>query len=187
MIFALQDALDKIAEIINVCLGPLGSSGFTFESIRDFLIQMASTLIIFLVVRFFLWKPITNLIEKKQDAIDKALQDAEEAKKRAFSLEEKLNLEYEESKKEVKRLIEEAIKEGNMQKDEIVQNAKDEAKRRLEASKEEIAQEVNNMRDKIREEIINIAFLAANKIVAKEINPEKYMDIVDDIIKEGAK
>lgn len=187
MIFALQDALDKIAEIINVCLGPLGSEGFTFDSVRDFLIQMGSTLIIFLVVKFFLWKPVTELIEKKRAAIDQALTDANEARTRAISLEQKLNLEYEESKQEINRLLSAAVLEGNTQKEEIIKSAQEEARRRLKASQEEIAQEVLKMKDQIRQEIVDIAFMAAEKIVAKEINPEKYIELVDEIIKSGVK
>ena len=39
------------------------------------------------------------------------------------------------------------------------------------------------MEKEIREEIVNIAFQAAEKIVQKEINQDKYLDIVDDILK----
>ena len=38
----------------------------------------------------------------------------------------------------------------------------------------------------IKKEIVDIAFAAAEKIVAKEINQDKYLDIVDDILKEAA-
>ena len=34
----------------------------------------------------------------------------------------------------------------------------------------------------LRNQIIDVAFLAASKIVEKEINPDKYLDIVDDIL-----
>ena len=99
MFLALQDALDRIAEIVNVCLGPLGSNGFTWDSIRDFLIQLASTLILFIVIKVFLWKRVTDLLEKKRQAIDSELEEAALAKKRAIDLELKLQDEYNESKK----------------------------------------------------------------------------------------
>ncbi len=186
MFYALQDALDKIAEIVNICLGPLGNAGFTWESIRDFLIQLCSTLIIFLVVKFFFWKPITNIIEAKGNAIDHDLEEAREVKERAYKLEAKLNEEYESSKAEVKRLVSEAINEGNLKKEEIINEAKLEAERRLANSKLEIDEEVKSMQKQIKEQIVDIAFQAASKIVAKEINPDKYLDLVDDILKEGA-
>lgn len=39
------------------------------------------------------------------------------------------------------------------------------------------------MEKEIRKEIVDIAFAAAEKIVAKEIDHDKYLDIVDDILK----
>ena len=42
------------------------------------------------------------------------------------------------------------------------------------------------MQKQIRSEIVDIAFAAAEKIVAKEIDQDKYMDVDDEILK-GAK
>ena len=39
------------------------------------------------------------------------------------------------------------------------------------------------MSDQIKKEIVDIAFQAAEKIVAKEIDQSKYLDVVDDILK----
>lgn len=182
MFLALQDALDRIAEIVNVCLGPLGSNGFTWDSIRDFLIQLASTLILFIVIKVFLWKRVTDLLEKKRQAIDSELEEAALAKKRAIDLEFKLQEEYNESKKEVDRLVSEALKEGNLQKEEIIKQAKEEANLRLKNAEIEINEQVKSKEKELRNQIIDVAFLAASKIVEKEINPDKYLDIVDDIL-----
>ncbi|UKI49094.1 MAG: hypothetical protein L6U99_09930 [Clostridium sp.] len=33
---SLNETLENIADIVNKCLGPLGSDGFSFNTIRDF-------------------------------------------------------------------------------------------------------------------------------------------------------
>ena len=40
-----------------------------------------------------------------------------------------------------------------------------------------------NQWNDIRKEIVDVAFAAAEKIVSKEINQDKYLDLVDDILK----
>ena len=49
---------------------------------------------------------------------------------------------------------------------------------------EELEQEKSKMANEIKQEIVEIAFAAAEKIVAKEIDQNKYLDIVDEILKE---
>ena len=87
------------------------------------------------------------------------------------------------TRKQIKEMIDTAEREANIRKETIINAAKDEAKRRLENVEQELIEEKKSMEKEIREEIVNIAFQAAEKIVQKEINQDKYLDIVDDILK----
>ena len=80
-------------------------------------------------------------------------------------------------------MLDNAEKEANIKRDEIINQAKDEARRRMDNLDAELEQEKKNMSDQIRKEIVDIAFAAAEKIVAKEIDHSKYLDVVDDILK----
>lgn len=181
----ITNSLDSIAEFVNKCLGPLGADGFTGDSIRDLLIQLFATLVLFLVVKKFFWEKITNLLEKRREVIDSELTKAQEANNVAFELQEKLNTEYEKSKLEIQTLIANAVKEGNVLKDEIVSDAKKEAELRLANATKDIEYEIKKQQNNIREEIVSIAFAAAEKIVAKEVDQKKHMKVVTDLIESG--
>jgi len=149
----------------------------------DFGIQICATILLFLAVRFFLWKPITNILETRRAAIDKDLKDAEDAKQNAVEIEENLRKELVDARAKVKEMLDNAEKEANIKRDEIINQAKDEARRRMDNLDAELEQEKKNMSEQIRKEIVDIAFAAAEKIVAKEIDQSKYLDVVDDILK----
>lgn len=185
-IYSLEDALNKIAEIVNQCLGPLGSEGFTFDNIRDFLIQLASTIILFLIVRFFLWKPLTNYLEKRQAAIDAELVDAKNQKEEATLLANKTKEEYQNARLEIAKLLDEAKNEANLEKEAILKEAQIEAENRLKQAHQEIEKEVSDVKDKIKKEIVDVAFMAASKIIEKEINTTEYLELVENIIKEAS-
>ena len=89
-----------------------------------------------------------------------------------------------EAKAKIKALLETAEREGNEKREEIIEDAKAEAKRRKEALINELEYEKSKMSNQIKQEIVEIAFAAAEKIVAKEINRDKYLDIVEEILKE---
>lgn len=181
----MDEVLKDISEFVSGCLGPLGGNGSWPTWIRDFLIQIIATLILFLIIRFFLWKPITKLLEERKKATDEALTKANEAKENALALENSLQEKYAASKKEIERLLAEAEATGNKRREEIIKEAEAEAIRRLKLNEEELELEVKKKEKDIKDEIIAIAFMAAEKIVDKEIDRSKYLDTVTKIIDSG--
>ena len=190
MILGISEAIDDIVSTVTEALGPLAN--LTTATASDWLgylaevgIQLVSTIILFLAVRFFLWKPITKILEERRDAIDKELAEAQEAKNNSIQIEQELMAEREKAKAEVKALISRAEHDANVQREAIINDAKAEAKRRLDNLENELIQEKANMEADIKKEIVDIAFEAAEKIVAKEIDREKYMDFINDFLEEA--
>ena len=190
MILGVNEAIDDIVKTVTEALGPLAN--LTTATASDWLnylgevgIQLVSTIILFLAVRFFLWKPITRILEERRDAIDKELKEAEEAKANSIQIEQDLLAEKERAKAEIKALISKAEHDANVQREAIINDAKEEAKRRLDNLEHELIQEKANMEADIKKEIVDIAFQAAEKIVAKEIDKEKYMDFISDFLEEA--
>ena len=190
MILSVAEAIDEIVNTVTDALGPLAN--LTTATAADWLgylgevgIQLVSTIILFLAVRFFLWKPITKILEDRRDAIDKELKEAQEAKENSIQIEQELLVEREKAKAEIKALISKAEHDANVQREAIINDAKAEAKRRLDNLENELIQEKANMEADIKKEIVDIAFEAAEKIVAKEIDREKYLDFINDFLEEA--
>ena len=111
--------------------------------------------------------------------------EAQQAKERAEQLEAELKVKYDAAKIEIQKLLKEAEAQGNLRKEEIINEAKLEATRRLTMAKEEIEREIAMQEDDIRNQIISIAFLAAEKIVGNQIDQEQYLEAVTKIIESG--
>ena len=184
----IAEALEKIRTTIQETLGPLyQTTNLTVDRMTqygiDFGIQIGATIILFIVVAIFFWKPITKILEQRREVIDKDLEDAQKAKDNAIEIEAELNKQLKEAKEKVKDMLAKAEKEANLKRDEIINQAREEAKRRLDNLEIELEQERSSMEKEIRQEIVEIAFAAAEKIVSKEINQDKYLDVVDEILK----
>ena len=184
----IAEALDKIRATIQETLGPLfNTTNLTVDRLTqygiDFGIQIGATILLFIIVAIFFWKPITKILEKRREVIDKELTDAEQAKQNAIEIEAELNQQLSAAKEQVKEMLDRAEKEANIRRNEIINQAREEARRRMENLQIELEQERNSMEKEIRQEIVSVAFAAAEKIVSKEINQDKYMDVVDQILK----
>ena len=68
---------------------------------------------------------------------------------------------------------------------DVMNQAKAEAKYRVNAAQIEINQEIKNKQHEIQEMIVNTAFEAASKILEHEVDKDKYLKVVNEII-EGA-
>ena len=181
----MEEILKDVSDFVNECLGPLSGSGNLSTWMRDFLIQLCATILLFIVVRIFLWKPITNLLEARRSAMDSELESAKEHRNNAIMLEEELKRKHEEAKLEIQKLLNDAINEGNLAKEEIIKEAKLEAKRRIDLANQEIEAEIIQKQNDIKNQIVTIAFMAAEKIVGKEIKQEEYLQTVTKIIDSG--
>ncbi|MGL4949099.1 MAG: F0F1 ATP synthase subunit B [Anaeroplasmataceae bacterium] len=187
MFLGMAETLEKIAEFVNKCLGPLGSEGFNWGTMRDFIVQIIATIILFIIVRIFLWKPITQLIEAKRNAIDKELVEAKEANEKVRVLTIELEDKLKDAQIEVKELLDTAEKDANLRRDQIIKDAKAEAKKRLDNVEVEIQQEIVKKNNEIKQTIVDVAFTAARKIVGNDVDEEKYLKIVNEIIEGESK
>ena len=191
MILGIDSTLAEIGKFVNSCLAMLGMD---FAAITgsdwatwglDFAFQIIATIILFLLVRFKLWKPITNMLEARKVKIDSELNEAQKANADAQALKKELEKQLADAQEEVKRIIKSAEMDGNARKEEIIDEAKAEAKRRLENNEAEIAKEISSKQQEIKNTIVSVAFEAASKILEHEVDKDKYLELVNQII-EGA-
>ena len=181
----MDEILKGISEFVSECLGPLGNSGDILTWLRDFTIQIIATLILFLVVKIFLWKPLTNFLEVRRDQMDHELKETQESRERAIKLEEDLKAKYDAAKDEIQKLLKQAEAEGNLRREEIIKEAKNEATRLISMANDDIKRQVAEQKKDIKNQIISIAFLAAEVIVGKEIDQDNYLEAVTKIIESG--
>ena len=184
MFLGISEAITAIMDAINEALGPISNPTQMGMYVRDILIQLLATIILFLVVKFLFWNKVTAFLEAKRAEVDSSLETANKAKENALELEAKMNLEMSLAKDKIKKLLDDAEREGNQKREDIINEAKEEAARRYKMLEEELATEKANMANQIKQEIIEIAFAAAEKIVNKEIDQDKYLDVIDEILKE---
>lgn len=158
-----------------------------FEIIENpevMIMQLIATILLFVIVRVFFWKPITAYIEKNQEAMNRELMEAHEKNKQASALKKEVLEEYEEAKEETKKFKTLLQQEAYDEKDRIIGEARSEAKRRLDQVEFDIRQEIKKSNDKIKASIKSVAFMAAEKILQHEIDEDQHEKMIDELIEE---
>ncbi len=171
--------MENVAEAIKVFIdGAIGVNP------KEMIIQIASTLLLFLVVRYFFWNNITAYLEERKNHMAQEYDEANEANLQAQSFKEKAVGELTEIRLSAKGIIDEAKERGENERSEIVGNAKKEATVVIENAQKEIESEIEKARTSINDEIVSVAVLMAEKVIKKEIDESKHKELLEEVTKE---
>lgn len=151
----------------------------------DILFQLFMFLILLALLKKFAWGPLMGIMQEREKHIANEIEEAEKSRAEAKKLlEEQRNL-LKEARSEAQSLIDNAKKQGEVQREEIVSLARQEAERIKESAKREIEQEKEKAVSEIREQVATLSVLIASKIIEKELSVEDQEKLINEYIQEA--
>ena len=184
--FRLLMLSDVSSDISNIVEQGLEVITNFYQAYKSIIIQLCATIILFLIVRIFLWKKVTKVIEQKEQNEREAFKSLEDAKKEAQTIRDEISVELENKKQEGNEIIERAKQKSYREAEEIIKKAQIDASMRIEDAKEQIQKEVAKANEEIKKEIIETAYLLAEEIIKREIDQSKYDELVNEFIAREA-
>lgn len=146
--------------------------------------SIANLLILSLIVKKFLFKPVQKVLAERQAEVDTLYQQAEDSAAAA----EKDKLEYHEKLENAEHEVEDIIKSATMRAerlgDEIVSEANAKADAAIKKADADIEQSRKKAVNEIKNEIAGISVSIAEKVVEREINEKYHTDIIESFIEQ---
>ena len=130
-----------------------------------------NTLILFLVLKHFLFDKVNKVIEDRKNDVKETYRQADEAKENAEKLEAEYTSRLEGAKEESAQIIQTATRKAQQRSDEIIS----EASREIEREKKIAVNQIKN-------EITDIAFSAAAAVVEKDMTGEDNERLIEKFI-----
>ena len=147
------------------------------------LISLANLLIIFLVLKKFLFKPVQAVFAQRQAQVDKLYGDAENDRKAASGMKQEYENRLATAREEADGIVKNAVQNAQRKGDSILSDANAQASRIKQKAEEEISMERRQMLMDVRSEISDIAVSIASKVVQREVHKEDHDSFVDEFIK----
>jgi len=154
------------------------------DLIRQVIIQAATFLVFFIVVKVFFADKIRDILKKRQEVIEKDIDEAAAAKDNAKALETQYSALIENAKDEKAEILRAAEAQGKEMKGEIVAAAKTQADTLLQNARTEIERERAQAEKELRESVVDIAIDAAEKITKKSLSDADQRKLIGDAIRE---
>jgi len=152
-------------------------------NIWDILISFANLLIMFLILKRFLFKPVQRMFETRRQQVDSMYAEADENRAAAASMKQEYETKMASARDEADSLVRSAVQTAQKRGDAIVAEASSKASHLKQKAEAEIAQEKRQMLQDVRGEISDLAVSIASKVVEREINPRDQQSFVDDFIR----
>ena len=143
---------------------------------------LLNTLILFFVLKHFLFNKVNKVIEDRQNEIQASYDRADEAEKNAQKLEADYNEKIGQAKEESAEIIRDATKKAQVRADEIIDEARVEAKSIRTNAENEIEREKKIAVNKIKDDITDIAFQAAQAVIEKDLTSEDNERLIGEFI-----
>ena len=163
----------------------LGAAEHTGINTGDIVFQLVMFIVLMLLLKKFAWGPLMGIMDQRAQHVASEIDAAENSRKEAQKLlDEQRNL-LKEARSEAQSLIENAKKQGDIQREEIIATARSEAERLKESAKLEIEQQKEKAVVAIREQVAHLSVLVASKVIEKNLSAQDQDKLINDYIKEA--
>ena len=144
--------------------------------------EVINFLVLLWLLKKYLYKPMTDMLDKRKNRIESDLEEAKQKKKEAEELKEKYENELKNAREKAQEIVEEAENRGKEKAEEIVEKAREDAERVKERNMEEIAQAKEEALDELRNEVASISLMTASKFLKEKLDEEKHKELVNNYI-----
>lgn len=159
---------------------------FTLDAqfLFDTVVMALSMLVMFSLLSYFLFNPVRDMLEKRKQRVADDQETAKREKEEAIAFKEEYDQKLKQVDKEAEAILSAARKKAMQNEAKIIAEAKEEAARIIARANAEIELEKKRALDDMKQEMITIASMMAEKVVAASIDTNVQESLIDETLKE---
>ena len=147
------------------------------------LISLCNLLIMFLILKRFLFKPVQKMLAQRQAQVDTIYEDANADREAAGTMKQEYEQHLATAREEADNLVRTATQTAQSRSDAMLAEASAQAVHLKNKAEQEIEMERRQMLADVRSEISDMAVAIASKVVEREIKADDQASLVDEFIR----
>ncbi len=151
-------------------------------NIWNILVSLLNLILLFLIVKKFLFKPVNRMLSKRQQELDAQYEAADEAKRIADENKLLWDEKIESVKNETDEMLKKAQDSAKRQSESIVSKAREQADGIIRQAENQAILEKKKAEEEIKQEIVTVSTALANKLLKREINIDDHREMIDSFI-----
>ena len=147
-------------------------------------ISLLNLLILFWLVKKFLFKPVKKVLEKRDSEIVAQYEKASEAEEKANQSKKEWEEALSGAKDTADSILTDATETAKKRSEKIVEEAEKKAASIMRQAETEAALSYKKAQGRIKEEIVSVSETLTEKMLGREINAQDHRDLIDSFIEE---
>ena len=153
-------------------------------NIWNILIALLNLVVLFLLVKAFLFKPVRRLFAERQKALDDQYDAAAQAQREAEQSRAQWEQTLSGADAQAKEILQSATDSAKYREQKIVSEAQDKARGIVKRAEQEAELERQRAADDIKREIVEVSGALAEKMLRREINAKDHSALIDEMIEQ---
>ena len=141
----------------------------------EILVTMCNTLITFLIIKKFLYKPVRKMLAARSEEVQSMYATAEKAQSEAEQMRSEYTERLSKAKEEAAEIVGSATRRAAERSDEILRESSQQASAMVE-------QERIKAHKELKDEVADLSVMIASKIVERDVKPEDHERFIEDFI-----
>lgn len=153
-------------------------------NIWQIVVSLCNLVILFLIVKKFLYKPVCNMLKTREELLEKQKEEALKNLEDSERTKEELESQLKGANDRANEILAEATEQAQRRRDKIAEEAKQEAEAIVRQAKTEAELEKKRAEDEIKTQIVEVSFALGEKIIEREIKTEDHHVLIDNFISQ---
>ena len=148
------------------------------------LVSLLNLVILFLIIKKFLYQPVKNVLKSRQDRLDEKNNMADRYLSEAENTKAELEARLNDAESKADEILNEATVNAQRRKEKIISEARDEADAIVRQAKTNAELEMKRAESDIKAQIVDVSFELSKKIIEREIKEEDHHKLIDSFIEQ---
>ena len=140
-------------------------------------------LVLYVVLRKLLFKPVKNMIDSRQKEIDDMYSDAEKLREDSAAMKADYEEKLGRAKEESEEILKNAVRRAQLREEEILREANEKATRVMKRAEEQVELEKKRAINEVKDEVSDMAIGIASAVFERVVNGKEHDALMDEFIR----
>ena len=165
-----------------VILTQAASEPFVGLNVWTAIFTLVNLLVLFIVMKKYLFGPVKKMIDERQQEIDDLYADANQSKADAAELKDQYETRLAEANEEKEEILRAAYRKAQLREEEILREAQDKAAQTMKRADAQIELEKKRALNEIKDDVSHMAVEIASVVLSRDIKGEEHSALIDSFI-----
>lgn len=146
--------------------------------------QIVNFTLLALLLYFVAYKPVLRMLDERSARINKGIQDAEQASRRAAEMEQEFERQMADARREGQEIVAQATQASERAGQEILERAREESRTQIERAREEIARERDLAMADLRRQVAELSLTISEKILGETLDEQSQHRLIAEFMEQ---